>query len=240
MWYRARPRRSMGPLTSSISYSSSASISSASLSTRAGSSAGHEPAWNGSNSETWKMGCFLHLDGRVRRIAEPNYGLLQPLDIPHQAWRSISMAFISGLPGSNGFTQIWVVADQLTKIAHFISMVTCEKSPAKDLARRLHCLPADTVSDRSPVFISSLRKELMEHLREELNMSTAFSPQTDGQTERINHILEGDLRHNPPSSRITEQTSYRWLSMPTTPPPLRPRRSRRSSPTMGSIQKPSG
>lgn len=240
MWYRARPRRSMGPLTSSISYSSSASISSVSLSTRAGSGAGHEPAWNGSNSETWKVGCFLHLDGRVRRIAEPNYKLLQPLNIPHQARRSISMAFISGLAGSKGFTQIWVVADQLTKIAHFISMVTCEKSPAKDLTRRLHGLPADTVSDRSPVFISSFRKELMEHLREELNMSTAFNPQTDGQTERINQILEGDLRHNPPSSRITEQTSYRWLSMPTTPPSLRPRRSRRSSPTMGSIQKPSG
>ena len=130
------------------------------------------------------------------------YGLLQPLEIPHQPWKSISMDFITGLPESNGFTQIWVVVDRLTKMAHFIPMVTGKESPARDLALtfarevwRLHGLPADIVSDRGSVFISSFWKELLEHLGVELNLSTAFHPQTDGQTERVNQVLEGYLRH---------------------------------------------
>ena len=112
------------------------------------------------------------------------------------------MDFITGLPESNGYTQIWVVVDRLTKMAHFIPMVTGEKSPAKDLAItfareiwRLHGLPSDIVSDRGSVFISGFWKELMEHLGVDLNLSTAFHPQTDGQTERVNQVLEGYLRH---------------------------------------------
>ena len=139
---------------------------------------------------------------RDKTSRRKKYGLLQPLDIPHQPWRSIAMDFIVGLPESNGFTQIWVVVDRLTKMAHFIPMVTGEKSPAKDLAMtfarevwRLHGLPSDIVSDRGSVFISGFWKELMEHLGVDLNLSTAFHPQTDGQTERINQVLEGYLRH---------------------------------------------
>ena len=112
------------------------------------------------------------------------------------------MDFISGLPESNGYTQIWVVVDRLIKMAHFIPMVTGEKSPAKDLAItfareiwRLHGLPSDIVSDRGSVFISGFWKELMEHLGVDLNLSTAFHPQTDGQTERVNQVLEGYLCH---------------------------------------------
>ena len=65
-----------------------------------------------------------------------------------------------GLPDSGGYTQIWVVVDRLSKMAHFVPMVTGEKSPAKDLAItfareiwRLHGLPSDIVSDRGSVFI---------------------------------------------------------------------------------------
>ena len=112
------------------------------------------------------------------------------------------MDFITGLPKSGGYTQIWVVVDRLSKMAHFIPMVTGAKSPAKDLATtfareiwRLHGLPSDIVSDRGSVFISGFWKELMEHLGIELNMSTAFHPQTDGQTERVNQVLETYLRH---------------------------------------------
>ena len=71
------------------------------------------------------------------------------------------MDFIVGLPESNGYTQIWVVVDRLTKMAHFILMVTGKESPAKDLAItfareiwRLQGLPSDIVSDRGSVFIS--------------------------------------------------------------------------------------
>ena len=71
------------------------------------------------------------------------------------------MDFITGLPESNGFTQIWVVVDRLTMMAHFIPMVTREKSPAKDLAMtsameiwRLHDWPAGIVSDKGSGFNS--------------------------------------------------------------------------------------
>src|SRR6266705_3109758 len=112
------------------------------------------------------------------------------------------MDFITGLPESNGFKQNWVVVDRLMKMAHFVPMVTGVKSPAKDLAMtfareiwRHHGLPSDIVSDRGSVFISGFWKELMEHLGVDLNLSTAFHPQTDGQTKRINQVLKGCLRH---------------------------------------------
>lgn len=115
------------------------------------------------------------------------YGLFQPLEVPHQPWRSTSMDFITGLPELNGFAQIWVVVDRLTKMAHFVPMRTGVESPARDLsitfARevwRLHGLPADNVLDRGSVFISSFWKELIEYLGVELNLSPAFHPQTDG------------------------------------------------------------
>ena len=112
------------------------------------------------------------------------------------------MDFIVGLPESNGYTQIWMVLNRLTKMAHFIPMVTGKESPAKDLAItfareiwRLHGLPSDIVSDRGSVFIFGFWKELMEHLGVDLNLSTSFHPQTDGQIERVNQVLEGYLRH---------------------------------------------
>jgi hypothetical protein len=135
--------------------------------------------------------------GRHRR-----YGLLQPLEIPYRPWTSISMDFITTLPESDGYTQIWVIVDRLTKMAHFIPLKTKEESPVRDLAVifakeiwRLHGLPSDIVSDRDTRFTSHFWQELMKHLGTHLSMSTAFHPQADGQTERINAILEQYLRH---------------------------------------------
>jgi hypothetical protein len=112
------------------------------------------------------------------------------------------MDFIVGLPESNGFKQIWVVVDRLSKMAHFIPLSTGSKTPAKDLAIvfareiwRLHGLPSDIVSDRDTIFVSGFWKELMGHLGIDLKLSTAFHPQTDGQTERVNQVLETYLRH---------------------------------------------
>jgi hypothetical protein len=114
------------------------------------------------------------------------------------------MDFITTLPESQGFSQIWVIVDRLTKMAHFIPLRTGSdgESPVRDLAIifakeiwRLHGLPFDIVSDRNTRFTSHFWQELTKHLGINLSMSTAFHPQSDGQTERINEILEVYLHH---------------------------------------------
>jgi uncharacterized membrane protein len=127
------------------------------------------------------------------------YGLLQPLEMPHAPWTSISMDFITELPKSNGHTSIWVIVDRFSKMAHFIALK--EPARAKELARifvkeqwRLHGLPEDIVSDRDSRFNSNVWKSLCEMLEVRQRMSTAFHPQTDGQTERVNQTLEAFVR----------------------------------------------
>jgi len=94
-----------------------------------------------------------------------------------------------------GYDSILVVVDQFTKIAHFVP--TTEKTTAEGLARlfrdnvwQLHGLPGSIVSDRGPQFVAGLMKELNTMLGIKTKLSTAFHPQTDGQTERMNQELE--------------------------------------------------
>lgn len=127
------------------------------------------------------------------------YGLLQPLPIPQRPWSSVSMDFITDLPPSATFDAICVVVDRLTKMAHFIP---CRKSisgeeTAKlflDNIYRYHGLPDDIISDRGPQFISRFWRSLFEILKVDIKLSSAFHPQTDGQTERVNQVLEQYLR----------------------------------------------
>ena len=95
------------------------------------------------------------------------YGLLSPLELPYAPWQSIAMDFITDLPLSNGCTELWVVIDRFTKMAHFIPLKENAKTAA-DLARRfakeiwrLHGLPRDIVSDRDSRFTSSTWKEFL-------------------------------------------------------------------------------
>lgn len=126
-------------------------------------------------------------------------GLLQPLPVPAGAWRDISMDFIEGLPKSEGFTVILVVVDRFTKFAHFIPV----KHPytAKTIATlvfehvvKLHGMPVTIVSDRDKVFTSNFWTELFQLMGTKLLLSSAYHPQTDGQTERVNQWLEMYLR----------------------------------------------
>jgi len=110
------------------------------------------------------------------------------------------MDFITGLPISNGFDALLVVVDRLSKMSHFIP-TTALGCDAKDTARlirdnvfRLHGTPEESISDRGTVFVSEFFRELAKLLDVRLRPSTAFHPQTDGQTERINAILEQYLR----------------------------------------------
>lgn len=121
-------------------------------------------------------------------------GLLQPLPVPKEAWNSVGMDFITGLPISRGKEVIMVVVDRLTKYSHFIPLA--HPYHAADIAQsfidhvyKLHGLPETLITDRDPVFTSRFWQELMNRLRVRLNMSTAYHLQTDGQTERINQCL---------------------------------------------------
>ncbi|KAK1631734.1 hypothetical protein QYE76_006049 [Lolium multiflorum] len=115
-------------------------------------------------------------------------------------WDSVGMDFITGLPkSSKGNDSIWVVVDRLTKVAHFIAVKTTYQGPklAELYISRivaLHGTPKSIVSDRGSQFTSRFWQKVHEGLGTRLNFSTAYHPQTDGQTERVNQILEDMLR----------------------------------------------
>jgi hypothetical protein len=127
-------------------------------------------------------------------------GSLQPLPIPSWKWEDISMDFIVGLPNtSQRHDSIWVIVDRLTKTAHFLPVHTTynAKKYTKiylDQIVRLHGIPKTIISDRGAPFIAHFGEQLQHSLGTKLIRSFAYHPQTDGQTERINQILEDMLR----------------------------------------------
>src|SRR5437588_7178951 len=107
------------------------------------------------------------------------YGLIDPLDIPKCLWEDISMDFIVGLPESGGQTEIWVIVDRFSKMAHFMPLST--DTPIKEIANiflrevwPLHGLPRSIVSDRDSHFQSHFKLALMDALTEDVRLSTAF------------------------------------------------------------------
>jgi transposase InsO family protein len=110
------------------------------------------------------------------------------------------MDFIVGLPTTqSGYDSIWVIIDRFSKVAHFILVKITYKGPklAKLYIARIVCLhrvPKKIVSDRGTQFTSRFWKKLHEAMDTKLNFSSAYHPQTDDQTERVNQILEDMLR----------------------------------------------
>ena len=99
------------------------------------------------------------------------------------------MDFITELPSVSGYDQIWVIVDRFLKMAHFVPLksrtaATLAKAFVREIWR-LHGLPLGVVSDRDTVFMSKLWTEVMRLLDVSQDMSTAYHPQTDGQTERV-------------------------------------------------------
>jgi transposase InsO family protein len=139
-----------------------------------------------------------------RVIREKPQGQLQPLPIPTNPWEQISMDFVTDLPVSISFEgveydSILVIIDRFTKMGHFIP--TWKDIITEQLAElfirevvRLHGVPTNIVTDRGSVFVSEFWSDLLYLLKISRDLSTAHHPQSDGQTERLNSVLEQYLR----------------------------------------------
>jgi transposase InsO family protein len=126
-------------------------------------------------------------------------GELHPLPIPNAPWDTVSVDFIVELPQSVGHDAIMVVVDSVTKRAHFVSTVTTitAAGTANLYLQHIwkhHGLPNRVVSDRGPQFVAEFTRELYRLLGIKLAATTAYHPQGDGQTERVNQELEQYLR----------------------------------------------
>ncbi|GJS16834.1 putative reverse transcriptase domain-containing protein [Tanacetum coccineum] len=126
-------------------------------------------------------------------------GLLVQPDIPQWKWDNITMDFVTKLPkSSQGYDTIWVIVDRLTKSAIFVPMR--ETDPMDKLARMYlkevvtrHGIPLSIICDRDPRFASNFWRSLQNALGTSLDMSTAYHPQIDGQSERNIQTLEDML-----------------------------------------------
>ncbi|CAI7854072.1 unnamed protein product, partial [Closterium sp. NIES-54] len=128
------------------------------------------------------------------------YGLLQPIPPPTKVWDEVTMDFIMDLPRTpRSYNGILVVVDRLSKMSHFIPTHTTVTAPETarlffDHIVRLHSLPSAIISDRDPRFLSNFWQSLFKLHGTRLKFSTAYHPETDGQTERMNRKLEDALR----------------------------------------------
>jgi len=132
------------------------------------------------------------------RTEEPA-GKLKLSEVPQKMWTYLTVDFITKLPVVAGKDAILVVCDRLSKMTHFVAMM--EGTLVEGLARlfwdnvwKLHGLPESMVLDRELQFAVELTKELNRMLGIKTKLSTAFYPQTDGQTERMNQEVEQYLR----------------------------------------------
>jgi hypothetical protein len=127
-------------------------------------------------------------------------GNLQPLSVPEWKWEDICKDFVVGLPRTScGHDSIWVIVDRLMKSAHFIPVGT--RYRARQYVElyiayivHYHGILKTIISDRGFIFVARLWKQLHEYLGTHLIRRSTFHPQTDGQTKRVNQIIEDMLR----------------------------------------------
>lgn len=132
--------------------------------------------------------------GRTKPWREGTQGLLKPLPIPDRLWKEISINFVEGLLESEGMTCLIVVTDRLGKGSIFVPLPDIKtETVVQGFLRNVvayHWLPDAITSDRGSQFVSTLWKRLYEILKINRRLSTAFHPQTDGATERMNNVWE--------------------------------------------------
>lgn len=142
-------------------------------------------------------------------------GLLQPLPIPEGIWQSILMDFIEGPQPSFHKHTIFVVVDRLNKYVHFLALshpyTALEVGQTfLDNIFKLHGMPLSIVSDRDPIFLSEVWKEIFRVHGADLNLSTSYHPQTDGQIEITNKTLKTYLQY---MTSNAPHTWSRWLPL---------------------------
>jgi transposase InsO family protein len=121
-------------------------------------------------------------------------GLLLPLPVPQGVWTDVALDFVEALPRVRDKTVILTVVDRFSKYAHFIPLA--HPYSAESVAQaffadivRLHGVPQSLVTDRDPVFTSTFWRELMRLVGAKMHMTTAFHPQSDGQSEAVNRVI---------------------------------------------------
>ncbi|GJY54733.1 putative reverse transcriptase domain-containing protein [Tanacetum coccineum] len=137
---------------------------------------------------------------KVKAEHQRQSGLLVQPEIPQWKWDNITMDFVTKLPkSSQGYDTIWVIVDRLTKSAIFIPVK--ETDPLEKLSRMYlkevvtrHGIPVSIICDCDPRFASNFWRSLQKALGTSLDMSTAYHPQTDGQSDRTIQTLEDMLR----------------------------------------------
>jgi hypothetical protein len=136
---------------------------------------------------------------RTKTFPSKPVGKLIPTQIPSEPWQIITVDMITGLPESRGHNAILMVVDRHTKLLH--ALPATDKISSEGLARlyrdnvwKLHGLSEQIISDRGTIFLSSFMRELNLLLGIKTSPSTAYHPQTDGQTERANQEIEQYLR----------------------------------------------
>ncbi|GKB90395.1 putative reverse transcriptase domain-containing protein [Tanacetum coccineum] len=150
------------------------------------------------NIATYVSKCLTCL--KVKAEHQKPSGLLVQPEIPQWKWDNITMDFVTKLPRtSSGYDTIWVIVDRLTKSAHFLPMR--ENEPMDKLARLYmkevvtrHGIPVSIICDRDRRFTSNFWRAFQKALGTLLDMSTAYHPQIDGQSERTIQTLEDMLR----------------------------------------------
>ncbi len=140
-----------------------------------------------------------HICQQVKISTQSKLGLLHPIKSPESPWHTFTMDLIKLPRTKSGYDCSIVYVDKSTKMVHFVPCTT--EINSVELAKltihnvvRLHGIPIKIISDRDPRITSSFWTELWKQLGTKIRMSTAFHPQTDGQTERANRTLIEQLR----------------------------------------------